>query len=101
MGTHPIRGLVTADDSLLYVSDFGAGRGALPALTMANCSPGVEVGEGPDARRSPLRGVFSWWWMRSQGILRWCALANPVSLFTLFPAGRSPNDIVVKAFLVR
>ena len=26
MGAHPVRGLVSADNSLLYVSDFGAGR---------------------------------------------------------------------------
>jgi hypothetical protein len=26
---------------------------------------------------------------------------SPASLLTLFPAGRAPNDIAVKAFLVR
>jgi hypothetical protein len=26
---------------------------------------------------------------------------DPASLLTLFPAGKSPNDVVVKAFLVR
>jgi YVTN family beta-propeller protein len=61
MGTHPVRGLVSADNSLLYVSDFGAGGVGIYSIDDGKLlRPGVKVGEG-------------WWWMRSHGILLWCA----------------------------
>jgi hypothetical protein len=34
-------------------------------------------------------------------VVRTATSADPASLLTLFPAGRSPNDIVVKSFFVR
>jgi YVTN family beta-propeller protein len=103
VGAHPVRGLVTADNSLLYVSDFGAGRVGVYSIDDGKLiGPGVKVGEGPDALAFSASG---------QHLLVVDAVSGDIavlrtggsapSLLTLFPAGRSPNDIVVKAFLLR
>jgi YVTN family beta-propeller protein len=102
MGTHPVRGLVSADNSLLYVSDFGAGRVGIYSIDDGKLlRPGVKVGEGPDAMAFSASGRFLLVVNAQSGDIAVVRTANPASLFTLLPAGRSPNDIVVKAFLVR
>ena len=68
-----MRGLVNADNSLLYVSDFGSGRVGVYSIDDGKLiEPGVRVGEGPDALAFSHRGDFFWWRMRSLGTLRWC-----------------------------
>ena len=103
MGAHPVRGLVNADNSLLYVSDFSAGRVAIYSIDDGKLIlPGVKVGEGPDALAFSASGHLLLAVNAQSGdiaVLR--TGAQPASLLTLFPAGRSPNAIVVKAFLVR
>jgi YVTN family beta-propeller protein len=101
MGTHPVRGLVSADNSLLYVSNFGAGRVSIYSIDDGRLiRPGVKVGEGPDALAFAGSGHFLLVVDSQSGDIAVVRTANPASLLTLFPAGRSPNDIVVKAFLV-
>jgi YVTN family beta-propeller protein len=102
MGTHPVRGLVSADNSLLYVSDFGAGRVGVYSIDDGKLlRPGVKVGEGPDAMAFTASGRFLLVADAQSGDIAVVRTANPASLFTLLPTGKSPNDIVVKAFLVR
>jgi YVTN family beta-propeller protein len=101
MGTHPVRGLVSADNSLLYVSDFGAGRVGIYSIDDGKLiRPGVKVGEGPDALAFAGSGHFLLVADAVSGDIAVLRTASPASLLTLLPAGRSPNDIVVKAFLV-
>jgi YVTN family beta-propeller protein len=101
MGTHPVRGLVSADNSLLYVSDFGSGRVSIYSIDDGRLiRPGVKVGEGPDALAFAASGRFLLVADAVSGDIAVVRTANPASLLTLLPAGRSPNDIVVKAFLV-
>ncbi|HTZ60325.1 MAG TPA: YncE family protein [Acidobacteriaceae bacterium] len=101
MGTHPVRGLVSADNSLLYVSDFGAGRVGIYSIDDGKLiRPGVKVGEGPDALAFAGSGHFLLVADAQSGDIAVVRTASPASLLTLLPAGRSPNDIVVKAFLV-
>jgi YVTN family beta-propeller protein len=101
MGTHPVRGLVSADNSLLYVSDFGSGRVSIYSIDDGRLiRPGVKVGEGPDAMAFAASGHFLLVADAQSGDIAVVRTANPASLLTLLPAGRSPNDIVVKAFLV-
>ena len=100
VGPHPVRGLVTADNSLLYVSDFSAGRVGVYSIDDGKLiPPGVRVGEGPDALAFSASGrlllVVN---AQSADIAAVRTTTNPASLLTLFPAGRGPNDIVVKAF---
>jgi YVTN family beta-propeller protein len=103
VGAHPVRGLVNADNSLLYVSDFSAGRVGVYSIDDGKLiGAGVKVGEGPDALAFSASGRFLLVVNAVSGdiaVLR--TGANPASLLTLFPAGKSPNDIAVKAFLVR
>lgn len=103
VGAHPVRGLVSADNSLLYVSDFGAGRVVIYSIDDGKLIlPGVRVGEGPDALAFSASGRLLLVANAQSGDIAAVRLdGNTASLLTLFPAGRSPNDIVVKAFLVR
>jgi YVTN family beta-propeller protein len=102
MGTHPVRGLVSADNSLLYVSNFGAGRIIIYGIDDGKrIGEGVKVGEGPDALAFNSSGHLLLVVDAQSGDIAVVRTANPASLLTLFPAGRAPNDIVVKAFLVR
>jgi YVTN family beta-propeller protein len=105
VGTHPVRGLVSADNSLLYVSNFSAGRVSLYGIDDGKrVGEGVKVGEGPDALAFNSSGRFLLVVDAQSGdiaVVRTPTTDTPASLLTLFPAGRSPNDIVVKAFLVR
>jgi YVTN family beta-propeller protein len=103
VGPHPVRGLVSADNSLLYVSDFSAGRVVIYSIDDGKLiPPGVRVGEGPDALAFSASGRMLLVANAQSGDIAVVRLTgNTASLLTLFPAGRSPNDIVVKAFLVR
>jgi YVTN family beta-propeller protein len=102
MGSHPVRGLVSADNSLLYVSDFGAGRVGIYGIDDGKLvGPGVHVGEGPDALAFSASGHLLFVANAQSGDIAVVRIGtNAPSLLTLLPAGRSPNDIVVKAFLV-
>jgi YVTN family beta-propeller protein len=102
MGAHPVRGLVSADNSLLYVSDFGAGRVVIYSIDDGKIIGSVKVGEGPDAMAFSATGhILLVVNAQSGDIAAIRTGATPPSLLTLFPAGRSPNDIVVKAFVAR
>ena len=102
VGAHPVRGLVSADNSLLYVSDFSAGRVIIYSIDDGKLiGPGVKVGEGPDALAFSASGRFLLTADAQSGDIAVMRTGvNPASLLTLFPAGRAPNDIVVKAFLL-
>ena len=103
VGTHPVRGLVSADNSLLYVSNFSAGRVIIYGIDDGKrIGEGVKVGEGPDALAFSASGRFLLVVNAQSGDIAVMRIgSNPASLLTLFPAGKAPNDIVVKAFLVR
>ena len=102
IGAHPVRGLVSADNSLLYVSDYSAGRVGVYSIDDGKLlGAGVKVGEGPDALAFSASGHFLLVVDAQSGDIAVVRTANPASLLTLFPAGRAPNAIVVKAFLVR
>jgi DNA-binding beta-propeller fold protein YncE len=102
VGAHPVRGLVSSDNSLLYVSDFSSGRVSIYGIDDGKrIGEGVKVGEGPDALAFSSSGRFLLVVDAQSGDIAVLRTANPASLLTLFPAGRAPNDIVVKAFTVR
>jgi YVTN family beta-propeller protein len=101
VGAHPVRGLVTADNSLLYVSDFSAGRVVIYSIDDGKLiGSGVRVGEGPDALAFAASGHLLLVVNAQSGDIAVVRVdASGASLLTLFPAGRAPNDIAVKAFL--
>ena len=102
VGARPVRGLVNGDNSLLYVSNFGAGRVGVYSIDDGKLiPPGVRVGEGPDALAFSASGRLLLVVNAQSGDIAAVRTDNPPSLLTLFPAGRAPNDIAVKAFRVR
>lgn len=101
MGAHPVRGLVSADNSLLYVSDFSAGWVGIYSIDDGKLINSVSVGKGPDALAFSADGHLLLVVNAQSGDIAVVRTgATPASLLTLFPAGRAPNDIAVKAFLV-
>jgi YVTN family beta-propeller protein len=101
VGAHPVRGLVSADNSLLYVSDFSAGWVGIYSIDDGKLINSVSVGKGPDALAFSADGHLLLVVNAQSGDIAVVRTgATPASLLTLFPAGRAPNDIAVKAFLV-
>jgi len=102
MGDGPVRGLVTSDNSLLYVANFHSQYVTIYAIDEGKRIPvsqggSIRVGDGPSAL------AFS-----SSGLLLFVVDARTAdvavvrtasrSLFTVIPTGRAPNAIAVKAF---
>ncbi|WP_239461664.1 YncE family protein [Occallatibacter savannae] len=103
MGAGPVRGLVSADNSLLYVVnsrsqevtvfDIGDGRRL--------GGPGIHVGDGPSALAFSTAGHLLFVVDARSGdvaVVR-TQSKNP-AMFTMLPAGRGPNAIAVKSFKV-
>ena len=103
MGSHPVRGLVSADNSLLYESNFSSQDISLYSIEdgkripLENGSSSIHVGDGPDALAFSSGGhlLFAVDARSSDvAVIR----ASTASLFTLLPTGRQPNAIAIKAF---
>jgi YVTN family beta-propeller protein len=110
VGAHPSCGIVSADNALLWISNFNADSIGVYSIDDGRLiTPSVRVGSGPDAL------AFS-----SDGFLLLAADANSGdvsvvrtqsyasngairigTLFTMLPAGKRPNAIAVKAFTLR
>jgi DNA-binding beta-propeller fold protein YncE len=106
MGSHPVRGLVTPDNSLLYESNFNSQEIAIYSIEDGKrVARSIHVGDGPDALALSAAGhlLFAVDARSSDvAVIRTsdisAILTNPPSLFTLLPTGRQPNAIAVKAF---
>lgn len=110
VGAHPSHGIVSADNSTLWVSDFNADSISAYSIDDGKLiKPSVRVGGGPDAlalsdngflllavdARSGDVSVVRTQSYTSNGTIR------VGSLFTMLPAGRSPNAIAVKSYHVK
>jgi YVTN family beta-propeller protein len=97
IGDYPVSGLVSADNSMLYVANLRSQYVTVYAIDEGKRMGSVHVGDGPSALA-----------LSSSGLLLFAvdSRSNDVavvrtgtrSLFTLIPAGRTPNAIAVKAF---
>ncbi|MGO8718836.1 MAG: beta-propeller fold lactonase family protein [Acidobacteriaceae bacterium] len=100
VGTHPVSGVATADNSTMYVSDFDADSLGVFSIDDGELLPlPPRTGDGPDAMAFSKAGNFLFVVDSRSGdvaVIR----TSTNSLLTMFPVGRKPNDIVVKAFLV-
>jgi len=98
MGSHPVRGLVTADNATLYVSNFSSQELSLYSIDdgKRRTLP-VHVGDGPDAMAFSSSGNLLLVVDAQSGDLA-VVRTSTQSLFTLLPTGRQPNAIAVKAF---
>ncbi len=97
MGDNPVRGLVSSDNSMLYVGNFSSQYVTLYGIDDGRRIDSIHVGDGPSAlafsRAGHLLFVVD---TRSADVA--VVRTASRSLFTLLPAGRGPNAIAVKAF---
>ncbi len=103
IGSKPVRGIVSRDNSTLWISNFGAGMISLYSIDDGKVVSSIRAGSAPDAlafstdehlllAADAHTGDVAV--IRTQGRLG-------AALFTILPAGSSPNDIVVKSFFVK
>lgn len=100
VGTHPVFGLATADNSTMYVSDFDADSLGVFSIDDGDLLPvQPRTGDGPDAMAFSSAGNLLFVVDSHSGdvaVIR----TSTNSLLTMFPVGMKPNDIAVKAFLL-
>ncbi|HEY6448726.1 MAG TPA: YncE family protein [Acidobacteriaceae bacterium] len=109
LGEHPLGGVVSADNSTLWVSNFEADTVAAYSIDDGQLIHTTSVGDGPgplaltsdgflllavDGRSGDVSVVRT---------ISYTPKGEPVmgSLFTVFPAGKHPNAIAVKAFRLK
>jgi YVTN family beta-propeller protein len=98
MGDNPVRGLVSSDNSLLYVANFSSQYVTVYSIDDGKrLSPSIHVGDGPSALAFSASGHLLFVVdTRSADVA--VARTATRSLFTLLSTGRAPNAIAVKAF---
>ena len=97
MGQNPIRGLVSRDNSMLYVSDFQSQYVTPYAIDDGRRLASIHVGDGPSALAFSASGYLLFAVdTRSDDVA--VIRTGLGSLFTLLSTGRAPNAIAVKAF---
>jgi YVTN family beta-propeller protein len=100
VGAHPARGLVSGDNSTLWISNFNADTVSVYSIDDGKITKSVRVGDGPDALAFSAAGHLLFAVNARSGDVS-VVRTSTLSLFTMLPAGRQPNAIVVKAFRVR
>lgn len=109
MGANPLGGVVTADNSILWESNFGDSTVGAYSIDDGVRINTVQVGEGPGPLALASGGFLLLAVDRTAGdvsVLRTVSYTPkgvPVtgSLFTVLSAGRDPNGIAVKSFTVK
>jgi YVTN family beta-propeller protein len=97
MGDDPVRGLVSSDNALLYVSNLHSQELTIYSIDDGKRSGFIRVGEGPSAMAFSKAGNLLFVVdARSADVA--VVRTNSKSLFTMLPAGRTPNAIAVKSF---
>jgi YVTN family beta-propeller protein len=99
IGSKPVRGIVSADNSMLWVANFGADSIALYSIDDGRLAGSVRAGSAPDAMAFSEDEHLLLAADAHSGdvaIVRTEGKEGP-ALFTILPAGSSPNAIAVKA----
>jgi len=101
IGDDPVRGLVTGNNSLLYVSNLHSDEVTVYAIDDGKrLSPSIHVGTGPAALAFSAAGHLLFVVdTRSADVA--VVRTSSRTLFTVLPTGREPNAIAVKAFEAR
>ncbi|HTD97244.1 MAG TPA: beta-propeller fold lactonase family protein, partial [Edaphobacter sp.] len=100
IGNRPVRAVVSRDNGTLWVSNFGADSISLWSIDDGRLEGSVHTGSAPDALAfSTDEHLLLAADARSGdvAVIRTQGKQGP-ALFTMLPAGSSPNDIVVKSF---
>ena len=100
IGTEPREGVVSADNSALWIADAGADSVSLYSIDEGRMTSSVHTGPEPDAMalsvEQPLLLVAD----AKSGdvaVIRTRGNNGP-ELFTMLPAGAQPNSIGIKAY---
>jgi YVTN family beta-propeller protein len=108
IGTRPARGIVSADNSRLYVSNFGSNTVAVYDIDLGKLIASLPAGSRPDALALSQSQNYLLVLDSQSGDVTVIQKRKPThlepseySLLTMIPVGVQPNNIVVKAFLVR
>jgi YVTN family beta-propeller protein len=97
MGANPVRGLVSSDNSLLYVGNLHSQEVTIYAIDDGKRRGSIHVGDGPSALAFSTGGHLLFVVDARSGDIA-VVRTSSGSLFTILPAGREPNAIAVKAF---
>ena len=100
MGDDPVRGIVSADNSMLYVADFHSQYVTPYAIDDGKRLQSIHVGDGPSALAFSAVGHLLFVVDARSADIAVVRTRVPQSLFTMLPTGRAPNAIVVKVFKV-
>jgi DNA-binding beta-propeller fold protein YncE len=98
MGDNPVRGLVSSDNSMLYVSNFKSQYVTVYAIDEGKRIASIHVGDGASALAFSSSGHLLFVVDTRSADVAVVRTRAPQSLFTLIPTGRNPNAIAVKAF---
>ncbi len=99
IGNKPVHGIVSQDNGTLWVSDFGADSISIYSIDDGRMIGSVHTGSGPDAMAFSADEHLLLVADAHSGdvaVIRTEGKQGP-ALFTILPAGKSPNAIVVKA----
>jgi len=97
IGDTPVRGLVSADNSLLYVANFRSQYVTVYSIDDGRLAGSIHVGDGSSAMAFSGSGLLLFVVDSRSGDVAVARTASH-SFFTLLPAGRTPNAIALKAF---
>ena len=98
IGDTPVRGLVSADNSVLFVANFRSQYVTVYSIDEGQrIRPSIHVGDGPSALAFSRSGLLLFVVDSRSGDVAVVRTAT-LSFFTLLPAGRAPNAIALKAF---
>jgi YVTN family beta-propeller protein len=97
IGDGPVRGLVSRDNALLYVANQRSQYLNIYSIDDGKRVGWVHVGDGPSAMAFSAAGHLLFVVDSRSGDVAVVRTASE-SLFTMLPAGRNPDAIVVKAF---
>jgi YVTN family beta-propeller protein len=101
IGADPVFGLVSRDNSLLYVANQRSQEVTVYSIDDGKrLAPSLHVGDGPSAMAFSDAGHLLFVADRRSGDVAVVRTASQ-SLFTMLPVGRDPNAIVDKAFKVQ
>lgn len=99
IGSRPVRGIVSRDNGTLWVANFGADSIALYSIDDGRLAGSIPAGSAPDALAFSDDEHLLLAADAHSGdvaVIRTAGTAFP-TLFTVLPAGNSPNAIAVKA----
>lgn len=103
IGADPVRGIVSSDNSLLYVGNLHSQELTVYSIEDGKrlAGPGIHVGDGPSAMAFSAAGHLLFVVdTRSSDVAVVRTQSKPPAMFTMLPAGHEPNAIAVKAFRI-